>query len=276
MDENSLSALVKDYLESAENHLEAGHALLPELAGMRFFGEPLYAFARAGDPLFQELKKEEVIGSHFLLPEEWLSGAETVVSIFLPFTERVREANRKDMSWPAKEWLHARIEGQAFILNLCAYLQDAFINEGYRCVVPASDSRFSRKSPVYTDKAVQGYYTSNWSERHAAYICGLGSFGLSRGLITSKGIAGRFASLITDCHFKATGRAYSGLYDYCSKCGACARNCPAQAISMETGKSHPVCSAFVEMTREKHSPRFGCGKCQVRVPCEQGIPVRSR
>ena len=46
-----------------------------------------------------------------------------------------------------------------------------------------------------TDKV--GDYASNWSERHVAYVCGLGTFGC-QGLITSKGLAGRFGSIITD------------------------------------------------------------------------------
>ena len=31
---------------------------------------------------------------------------------------------------------------------------------------------------------------------HAAYLCGLGTFGLSRGIITKPGMAGRFGSIM--------------------------------------------------------------------------------
>ena len=64
--------------------------------------------------------------------------------------------------------------------------------------------------------------TSLWSERHAAYVCGLRTFGLSKGLITKKGIAGRFTSLITDLPLLADERAYTDVYEYCTRCGACA------------------------------------------------------
>ena len=56
-------------------------------------------------------------------------------------------------------------------------------------------------------------------------------------------------------------------------CGACMR-CPGGAITLEEGKSHTACSAYVNKMREKYAPRFGCGKCQVKVPCERGIPKR--
>ena len=34
------------------------------------------------------------------------------------------------------------------------------------------------------------------------------------------------------------------LDEYCSMCGACSRQCPVNAISMETGKVHQLCYDF--------------------------------
>ncbi|AEF82380.1 4Fe-4S binding protein [Leadbettera azotonutricia] len=272
----------KAYLEKAlgdlintspGNYITRETALRPDLAGMRIFDEPLIGYAAAGDPYFAELKKPGIIGSHFMAPREWLDSAETVIALFLPFTEQVKAANRKNPDWPADEWLHARIEGQAFQNTVCRHAIDLLKGQGFAASAPMIDSRFSQTSPVTADKNEQGYYTSNWSERHAAYVCGLGTFGLSKGLITRRGIAGRYISFITSARFEPDQRPYTGVYDYCSRCGACVRNCPAKAISLETGKSHPLCSAFVESTRKKHAPRYGCGKCQVAVPCESGIPL---
>lgn len=115
-------------------------------------------------------------------------------------------------------------------------------------------------------------FTSNWSERHIAFVCGLGTFGLSKGLITNKGISGRFGSIITELYITPDKRQYDDIYEYCTMCGACGRNCPASAISVEKGKDHKACFAFLEKTREKHAPRYGCGKCQVKVPCEGSLP----
>ncbi|GHT64793.1 (Fe-S)-binding protein [Spirochaetia bacterium] len=268
-----LETALKDFINTnSGNFVGKEIALRPDLAGMRIFAEPLIGFAAAEDPYFAELKKPGIIGPHFLPPREWLPGAATVISLFLPFTETVKAANRQDMSWPALEWLHARIEGQEFQDELCGYMVTLLKGAGFDAAAPMVDPRFVRASPSITDKTEQGFYTSNWSERHIAYVCGLGTFGLSRGLITAKGVAGRYLSVITTAIFEPDKRPYTGIYDYCTRCGACVRNCPAGAISLEQGKSHPVCSEFVESTREKHRPRFGCGKCQVKAPCESGIP----
>ena len=143
---------------------------------------------------------------------------------------------------------------------------------GFPALAPMLDARLSRANPLTGDKTEQAFYTSNWSERHAAYAAGLGTFGLSKGLITGKGVAGRCLSIISSLPLEADKR-HLGIYDNCSNCGACIRNCPAAAISKERGKNHYLCSEFIESVRAKCAPRFGCGKCQVDVPCEAGAPA---
>jgi epoxyqueuosine reductase QueG len=273
MDKARFEQDMKEFVQhSPGNYIPKDIALRPDLAGMQIFREPIFGYASAEDPLFEELKNPGIIGPHFMIPREWLSGAETVISLFLPFTETVRAANRQSMDWPAIEWLHARIEGQAFQDQICTFGEELFRNEGIEALAPMVDPRFSRINPLTHNRNE----TSNWSERHVAYACGLGTFGLSKGLITQKGIAGRYISVITAAHFTRDKRPYTGLYDYCIRCGACVRNCPGGAISLEKGKSHPLCAAFMEATEAKHAPRFGCGKCQVKVPCEERIPIGHR
>ena len=68
------------------------------------------------------------------------------------------------------------------------------------------------------------------------------------------------------------GDAYTGIYDYCTRCGACARNCPVGAITLDHGKNNIICNQYVEQTKKDYAPRYGCGKCQVGVPCEMGRP----
>jgi epoxyqueuosine reductase QueG len=277
MEKQVFEGALKEYVRNNPgNRVAAGIALRPDLAGMRIFEEPLTGYAAAGDPYFDELKKPEAIGPHFLAPGAWLEKAETVISLFLPFTERVRAANRASMDWPAHEWLHARIEGQAFQNEICRFAAGLLGEAGFSAAAPMIDPRFSTGNPAVADRSRQDFYSSNWSERHAAYACGLGTFGLSRGLITRRGIAGRFISLVTSAPFEPDKRGYSGIYEYCIRCGACARNCPVGAISPEGGKRHPPCSAFLDTTTIKYKPRYGCGKCQVKVPCEEGIPARRR
>ncbi|MBQ6833286.1 MAG: 4Fe-4S binding protein, partial [Lachnospiraceae bacterium] len=84
--------------------------------------------------------------------------------------------------------------------------------------------------------------------------------------------AGRFASLIIDCEMEPDVRPYTDIYEYCTMCGACVRRCPAEAISLDEGKKHVPCSAWMNQSKVKYAPRYGCGKCQVKVPCEDRIP----
>ncbi len=237
MDKQSLIKIAADFVEhAAENYIAKEIAISENVAGLRIFEAPIFAFGSADDSCFALLKQSSAIGEHFMAP---------------------------------KEWLHGRIEGQAFINKLSMHLKSALINEGYDSIVPALDERFWSKNLGDQHKAK---FTSNWSERHAAFVCGLGTFGLSKGLITSKGVAGRFGSIITNLYLPPDRRGYENIYDYCSMCGKCAKNCPANAISVEKGKDHGLCFAFLKKTSEKYKPRYGCGKCQVDVPCESKMP----
>ena len=273
MNKQDFEKIVKEYIQqSPDNYVKKEIALRPHLEGLRIFEEPLIGYASAEDPYFAEAKKPGIIGAHFIAPAEWLATAKTVISFFLPFTEEVRTANSQNMSWPADEWLHGRIEGQTFQDIVCRFAVDLLNKEGSPSLAPMLDSRFSRNSPLTDDKTSQDFYTSNWSERHIAYAAGLGTFGLSKGLISRKGIAGRCMSIVTAAFFEPDKRPYSGIYDYCINCGDCAHNCPVKAISKEKGKDHYICSEFVEAVKAKHAPHFGCGKCQVKVPCEVQAP----
>ncbi len=270
MDRESIVSRATAFVEDAPaNRVTAELAISEELVGMRMFQAPIFGFGAAADPYFQKLQEPAAVGPHFCLPSEWLPGAETVISFFLPFTEAVIAGNSRVMNWPSSEWLHARIEGQSFLLSLCRFLQAEFQSAGYQAVVPALDPRFTMVTDVAEDR-----FTSNWSERHVAFVCGLGTFGLSKGLITRRGVAGRFGSLVADLRLPSDARPYEGVYEYCTFCGACVRNCPAEAISLQVGKRHIPCSDFLERTKAAFSPRYGCGKCQVQVPCATGIPSR--
>ena len=273
MNKTDFEKALKEYtLGSEDNYVQKEIALRPDLAGMCIFDEPLVGYASADDPYFIEARKPEIIGAHFMPPAEWLPGAKTVIAVFLPFTARVRGANRQNMAWPADEWLHARIQGQAFQNKICRFAGDSLKKDGFDALAPMIDPRFKSGNPAVPDRTEQAHYSSNWSERHVAYAAGLGTFGLSRGLISRKGVAGRYLSIITSAPFEPDRRPYTGIYDYCLSCGACIRNCPVGAISMEKGKLHPPCSDFLDGVLEKHKPYYGCGKCQVNVPCEDKAP----
>lgn len=237
---------------------------VPDLKMMRIFDTCLVCVAAASDPMFVALQAHDAVGPSHMTPEEWLPGAQSVISYFLPFSREVRKAN-----WvpdlPAIEWLYARIEGQQLIDALSRYLVEQLVNSGCKAVAPALDSR------IKTDTKL---WRSNWSERHAAFIAGLGTFGLNKSLITEKGCAGRIGSVITNLVINPTARSYSTIYEYCDQCAsciACIQRCPANAIRDE-GKDVFRCANHVNETKVRYAPRYGCAKCQTKVACEHRIP----
>lgn len=247
--------------------------MIPGGESLTIFEEPLIGFSSAEDELFSQYKAPEAIGPIFWGPKEWLPEARSVVSFFFPFTETVRKSNLESSSEPSIQWLYGRIEGQRYINEYMGKVKQCLEDQGVKACVPSSDKRFMlQMDSVGNEKRPELHADSRWSERHAAYACGLGTFGLSRGLITRKGMAGRFASVIVDAELTPDERPYAGVYDYCTKCGACAKRCPVGAITVEYGKNNAQCSHYIDEMKERYAPRYGCGKCQTGVPCEHNLP----
>lgn len=268
--EKRLGALVAG---DEDNRIQAHYALRPELVGTVYYDAPLVGIAAADDPIFLQFKSDEMIyGQALRLPGDWLAGAKSVISFFLPYTARVRESNGPELSRPSDEWLHARIEGQDFLMKVCEAIKSWLAEEGYSAIIPAAGPDFA----IHRDDSAQSrgepVYKSSWSERHAAYAAGLGTFSLSKHIITEKGVCGRFGSIITDAVLEPTPRPYSQPYEYCTFCGACAYRCPVDAISVEKGKDILLCADFVEGTKLSFAPRYGCGKCQIKLPCSYKRP----
>ena len=264
------------YPEWEENAVSEADALRPDLAGLRLFDTPICGIADAADPMFKTMRKPEAVGPWFRLPDGWLDGAKSVISIFFPFSEEVKAAERLETDKTCDEWLHGRVEGHAALVAFTQKIADLIEEEGFKTCIPTLDPRFAvtaRGAPIegITDIAPT-VISSNWSERHVAFISGLGTFSLTRALITRKGMAGRLCSIVTTMPIKASERAYTGIYEWCIRCGACVRRCPVQAISLEEGKKQFPCAMRIEETKKQYAPRYGCGQCQTSVPCESCRP----
>jgi len=255
-DLNHLSALAEQFIASSPLNV------VKDLRNMVIWEAPIFAAASADDPLFIKLKDPDVIGPHHLTPQEWLPEARSVICYFLPFSSDVRKANY-GKGFPALEWVYGRVEGESCNDALRRFLCGAIEKSGGKAVAPVLDPRFK----------VVDEFSSNWSERHAAFIAGLGTFSLTRSLISRKGCAGRYGSVITDLKLEPTPRPYKDVYEYCKKCGVCIPRCPVDAITLDKGKENLPCAQFsLHETGARFSPRYGCGKCQTAVPCESRIP----
>ena len=242
--------------------------------GGPYFTEPLVGFAAADDPLFAAYK--EIIGEFHRTPREILAGAATVISWVLPVTLATRESNRRENCWPSREWSFTRSHGENFNSSLRRHLVAWLEERGNRAVAPQLDPCWRQLD----DPAVG--IASTWSERHAAYAAGLGTFSLNDGLITARGIAHRLGSIITDQVLPPTPRTAPDHRHNClwyreGSCGLCVSRCPVRAISKE-GHDKAQCREYVygavpDAVGESYGvPQTGCGLCQTRVPCEAAVP----
>ncbi|MBR3294791.1 MAG: hypothetical protein IKI62_00845 [Clostridia bacterium] len=68
MDKKKIFDLMKEVFHASDNTVH----LPDEDIDVPILEEPIMSIAKADDPLFLEMKNEEVIGENWLSPEEWL------------------------------------------------------------------------------------------------------------------------------------------------------------------------------------------------------------
>jgi epoxyqueuosine reductase len=249
--------------------------------------EPLVGFSGGGDPIFKQYK--EYAGPFHWTPLEIFqltypnqSVKEedlTVISWILPHTEAIKADLRKRTKEPSEKWIRARLYGEQFNEELRKYLADNLTQAGHPAVVPILSQNFKMER--------SGPYgmASTWSERHAAYASGLGTFGLCDGLITAKGKAIRCGSVVAKIKVPATPRPYKDHHAYClyyakGISGMCAERCAGDAISKENAHDKNACMRQC-MTTMRYATElgleggYGCGFCQTGVPCESQNPVQA-
>jgi epoxyqueuosine reductase QueG len=264
---------------------------MPATRELPIFDEPLVRFADGNDPLYTEYKT--IIDPVHLTPFEALAKALeggpgmvpsqlSVVSWVLPIMEETRVSNRGETKVPSRRWSHTRYYGEEFNNEVRKHVVEVLTELGALAVAPMLQPYYRTSS---NEKV--GIF-SNWSERHTAYVAGHGTFSLSDGFITERGIAHRCGSVVTDLPLPASRRTYADHYSNClfyldGSCKACIERCPAGAIS-EQGHDKLKCMRYQRGFGYRpesggYDDRvsiFGCGLCQTSVPCEYGIPTNTR
>lgn len=247
---------------------------------------PIIGFAKGNDPYFQYYK--QTIGDFYWLPKEVYKfkfkdepvddNELTVISIGFPQTKETKQEQRKAIEMPSDRWLYTRGEWERMIEEITEDIVKKLESNNIQAVSLDSVKEFSRHTSEKFGIA------SNWSHRHTAFIAGLGTFGLSDGLITRKGKAMRFTTIIVRAQIEPTKRDYNDYHEYCKfykdgSCGACIVRCPVDAITKD-GHDKDKCSAFLQKIKNEIGPDFvknshyisGCGICQSKVPCQDRIP----
>ncbi|KKK43963.1 hypothetical protein LCGC14_1052550 [marine sediment metagenome] len=217
--------------------------------------EPIVKFANADNPTFLQLK--QLIDKDHKLPNELLKNAETVISFFIPFKEEIVSSNSNGLI-ASRKWAEAYIITNKLIIGLTKHLTEMLGD--YDCFeIPPTHNFDKIKLKSY------------WSHKHAAYIAGLGKFGVHKMLITEKGCCGRLGSLITSAKIQPSERI---LDEYClyflnESCSMCIDHCVFNALSGESfdrHKCYQIC-----LGNGKLYSKLGlsdiCGKCACGVPC---------
>ena len=248
--------------------------------------DPLVGFSSGADPLYAFLKKDigpqktpiEIFQKSF--PGESVTPQElTVISYILPATRLTKDDNSKETKHPSERWARTKHFGGLFGSKLSEHLVETLKNAGYEAIAPYAQ---------FGDVSISGRYwlASAWSERHAAYVSGLGTFGLCDGLITERGKAMHCFSVIAKIQIPPTPRPYKNHHDYClyyadGSCSACIKRCPAGAISTK-GHNKSRCMQYcfgpaLQYIRNNFGiDDYGCGLCQTGVPCESRNPMSGR
>lgn len=252
--------------------------------------KPLVKFADGDDQIFTEYKS--IIAPTHLTPREALAKAYninpedmparlSIISWILPAVEETRKSNRAETRVPSRLWSHSRWYGEKFNEKLRSYIVEFLIDMGYLAVAPMLQPYFK----MHINE--KGMY-SNWSERHIAYAAGHGTFSLSDGFITERGIAHRCGSVVTSLVLPVSRRTAKSPYSNCLfylgvDCRSCINRCPAGAIT-EKGHDKNKCRQYLhdigyapeQLKKDGYNNDIsvaGCGLCQTKVPCEFENPT---
>ena len=247
------------------------------------FDYPIIGCSRGTDKLYDFFKED--IGDFYWTPVEAFSleydefdiEKLSVVSFVFPQTNETKLSNLKETTYTSRLWAAHRLKGQAFINSLMKYLVTELESMGIRAISPTLNENWENH------KSLKYGYASNWSERHTAYVSGLGTFGLSDGLITEVGKAHRCGSIIIEHKMEYNVRKYNSHMEYClfyidGSCKSCISRCPANAIT-KNGHDKLKCREYQrDILRPYLSTKYNissssCGLCQVGVPCESKIPT---
>ncbi len=227
-----------------------------DASGLDYYREPLFGYASASDPIFSQFKT--VVGENHLLPDDLMPEAQTVFAFFLPFRKEIVENNRSG-NLASREWAKVYIDTNRLISKIGSELQFALSEKKVRLVSQPPTYDFDKEKLI-----------SNWSHRHIAYACGLGTFGRNNLLITAKGCGGRLGTAVLDVPLEPSPRPQ--LIHHCfhdnNGCSYCQKNCPVRALSGSVFKRQNCYRQLLlnDQTYQDLELCDVCGKCATG-PC---------
>ena len=202
----------------------------------------------------------------------------SVVSFALHYSKEVVIGNSKENEYPSYSWFE---------------MTDKFFNEVHeplskhiQVILNNSKLVFPSKSKLFAINGTEKIKISNWSERHVAFGCGLGSFGLHGALITEFGCTSRLISIVTDKEFERYNIPFNDLYANClhyqgKDCKLCVERCPVGSVTLEKRIIENCFDREYVKNKGIALEIYGkeitaCGLCMTGVPCSFTNPVKSK
>ena len=231
----------------------------------KMWKEPIIEIISANN---EELKKlKEIVHDKHCLPGDILSDAKSIISFFIPFHDSIPDSNI-DGLMASKEWAITYVKTNELIKLIGDKIEVFMDKYGYKTgKIPATHN--------YNEEDL----ISNWSHRHIAYMCGMGTFGRNNMLITKNGCCGRLGSIVINYEF-AEYKSKAKNNEMClSKsgkvCDICRGKCMVSAYEdnvFNRFKCHAQCKK-----NSKYHEKLGiadvCGKCLVGLPCSTRAPL---
>ncbi len=294
--------MIREEIQNLLDHFVEDHRdnFLPkEFNNHQIFSKIFFDVAQGSDPLF--LKYKEIIGKYHLTPEElWKSfnylppnihpDEIFVLSFGFSFSDEIRESGSNSQNSPSELYLIARNYADITINSALLIVQQFIENLNFNAAI------------CHQSHLVEYVgYSSSWSERHVAYIAGLGSFSLTDAFISEYGTNIRLGSIITNATLPISKRKNQTPYSNClyfaiKSCKKCVERCPINAIS-EKGHDKKLCHQYGQQVaqkmmekwgillkpssrrvkgelRQRRFPAVGCALCQFNVPCMSKNPLK--
>ena len=250
MDEKKLEKKIEEIIKEKVKSIRR-----PDL-----FREPMVGFVSAKDPALLNVK--EIVGPWHDLPEDQLTGAKSIIAYEVPFTKEVA-MDPENARFSGLTWSEAYVIINDNFELISTAVADYLRSLGYEASTVKATNDYDPSDPV-----------SSWSHRTMAAAAGLGKFGLNRILITAKGSAVRYCSLLTTAELDPsgpyTGPECMGLKD--GSCTICLDACPVDALTRWAEGGKLDCQALQNTYHDKMIEELSvdtagtCGKCIAACP----------
>ena len=231
-----------------------------EISRPDLFREPMIGFVSTDDPSIVNVK--EIVGPWHDSPDDQLPGAKTIIAYTVPFTEKVAldpgYAKFSGLIW-SEAYLLINKNFQIISETVADYLRSL----GFEASTVTATNDYDPSDPV-----------SSWSHRTMACAAGLGTFGMNRILITRKGSAVRYCSLLTTAELEPSGPYEGPVCEGLDEgpCTICLDACPVDALRRWFDGGKFDCQDLQEVYHERMIDELSvntagtCGKCIAACP----------